>query len=236
MAPTVGSDPRAGGAGADTTVSDETNSKSKAESDSGRGNKLVRIPDDEYWKIQRESYFLSKGDSDKSHDDRLREMLDKYPHGGSLIDYEVRTGPYGRGVFTKQQIKKGTRVWVTEIVGVFRSKEQFETFLGLLPHKHMRVDACSWSYCRIPGCVHLDLNPMAVMNHGGPPGSNRVRKRGWKNVQPESVKECKVDDEWQYYATHDMEPGHELLVDYDTFHSRDNQPDWYEEIWEQIMS
>jgi hypothetical protein len=100
------------------------------------------IPDDQYWKNLRAAYATVKAglDDDDEYDYWLADaLLQDPPHTGALIEFEIRQGPYGRGVYSKQHIPAGTPVWKCQHCGVFRNEQQWLDFLHLLP-PHMQYD------------------------------------------------------------------------------------------------
>ena len=223
----------------------EERTKATNEINKMRSSPGSKIPNSQYWKLLRKSYFKSKGSSDPEWDADLREFLCEVGPCGALVPYEIRTdGQYGRGVFTKKDIKKGTYVWNTDLSGRWLTQQQWESFLGMLP-PYMQIDVVEWAYCMadkdLPDVglmVHLDLEPSAMINHGGPD----VPYDGFINCRPDNVEDVEIDseydDEWRLVAKHDIPAGSEILVDYTTFHDYKNTEDkleYFEDSWEQII-
>ena len=189
------------------------------------------LPGDEYWSKLREAYFAVKDPYEDEDDEDLREALEEDPNG-ALVPFEIRRNEYGRGIYATQFISEGTPVWNCEHAGVFRNEQQWLDFLKLLP-PHMQHDCVEWAYVE-DGDLWLDLEPCALMNHGG----TAIEEEDMKNVRPDNL-ECielpSSDDEWQYIAKCDIQPGEELLCDYSKFHDYSESLDWFEESWDQIV-
>ena len=73
------------------------------------------IPTAEDFTKLREAYFAAKTPDNKDDED-VRKAFEQGPTG-ALVDFEVRQGEYGRGLFAKQFIQKGTPVWDCDRVG-----------------------------------------------------------------------------------------------------------------------
>mmetsp|Transcript_8519 Transcript_8519/g.21286 ORF Transcript_8519/g.21286 Transcript_8519/m.21286 type:complete len:356 (-) Transcript_8519:30-1097(-) len=128
--------------------SNNKDSNSKQE-DQNQETKIeeLEIPDKKYWKFLRKTYLKVKGSTDKTYDRDVKDYAKEYGPCGAQIKFEIRTaGPTkGRGVFALEHVKKGRRVWDTELCGRFLSRQQFEDFLAALPH-NMQRDVISWAY------------------------------------------------------------------------------------------
>lgn len=190
------------------------------------------IPDEEYWTKLRNAYFKVKDPCDDEDDVDLREALEEADNG-ALVAYEIRQCEYGRGIYATQFIPQGTPVWDCEHAGVFRNAQQWVDFLKLLP-KHMQHDCVEWAYVE-DGDLWLDLEPCALMNHGG---TAIAEEEDMKHVRPDNL-DCielpNSDDEWQYIAKTDIQPGEELLCDYSKFHDYSESLEWFEDSWERIV-
>ena len=112
------------------------------------GTDMVDIPDKEYWRTLRKVYLKVKGTTDVEYDRYIRDYLQRYGPCCSLIKFEVKyiSPQKGRGVFALQPVKKGRRVWETELCGRFLSRRQFVDFLTSLPTHQMQRDVISWAY------------------------------------------------------------------------------------------
>lgn len=199
------------------------------------------IPDAQYWKELRAAYAKVKAGLDDEEDYWLADaLLQDPPETGALIEYEIRQGQYGRGVYAKQDIQAGTPVWKCQHCGVFRTEQQWVDFLRLLP-PHMQYDVVEWAYVT-DGEVYLDFDPGSLKNHGCGSSSSSSNPatvaEGFSNVMPANL-ECveipDTDEEWQYIAKVDIHDGDELLCDYTKFHDYANPLSWFVASNEQIV-
>jgi hypothetical protein len=217
------------------------------------------VPDAQYWADLRAAYFKVKeeqGLPDKE-DKWLKQALAKLGNDAALIPYEVRCGEYGRGIYSLERIKAGTPVWNCVLEGVFRNEQQWLDFLRLLP-PHMQYDVVSWAYVDVTaGLLALDLDPGAMLNHGG---SIIEQEDDYGSLKPDNVEFVKIsaranaedadgvndssssdddddddDDDWQLIAKVDINPGDELLCDYSKFHDYSEPLAWFVDSYDRIV-
>jgi hypothetical protein len=202
------------------------------------------IPDAQYWKDLRAAYAQVKAGLDDEVDEEDYWLADALrqdpPETGALIDYEIRQGQYGRGVYVQQDVLAGSPVWKCQHCGVFRNEQQWLDFLRLLP-PHMQYDVVEWAYVT-DGEVYLDFDPGSLKNHGygsgSSSGSSTNNAEGFANVRPANLSCVEIpdtDEEWQYIANVDIKAGEELLCDYTTFHDYANPLSWFVASNEQIV-
>jgi hypothetical protein len=221
------------------------------------------IPDAQYWADLRAAYFKVKEQDQQGllpdkEDQWLKQALAKLDNDGALIPYEVRRGEYGRGIYSLEHIKAGTPVWNCVLEGVFRNEQQWLDFLRLLP-PHMQYDVASWAYVYVAdGLLWLDLDPGAMLNHGG---SVIEQEDEYGNLKADNVEFVKIsaranaedadgvndssssddddddddDDDWQLIAKVDINPGDELLCDYSKFHDYSEPLAWFVDSYERIV-
>jgi hypothetical protein len=203
----------------------------------------IAIPDAQFWTDLRAAYRQIKevGGQPVDDDDPWLKaaLVQEWPLTGALIEYEVRLGEYGRGVYSKQTVPAGTPVWKCQHCGVFTTEQQWLAFLKLLPH-HMQYDVVQWAFAS-DGVVYLDLEPATMFNHGGTFIAEEV---GFSNVRPDNVicqkveinpNESNDDEEYQYVAKVDINVGDELLCDYSEFHDYANPLSWFVASHAQIV-
>jgi hypothetical protein len=211
----------------------------------------IAIPDAQFWTDLRAAYRQVKevkgGQQEVDDDDPWLKAarVQEWPLTGALIEFEVRLGQYGRGVYSKQYVPAGTAVWKCQHCGVFRTEQQWLDFLKLLP-PHMQYDVVQWAFAW-DGVVYLDMEPASMFNHGGTFIAEEV---GFSNVRPDNVICEKIepinttnnttsnddDDEcYQYIAKVDINAGDELLCDYSEFHDYANPLCWFVASHAQIV-
>jgi hypothetical protein len=196
-----------------------------------------KIPDAQYWTDLRDAYFKAKKGPLDEDDEWLVKAFQEGPSGG-LVEYEVRYGEYGRGVFVKQDVPKGTMVWECSRDGAFRNEQQWLDFLSFLP-PYMQYDCVQWAYAS-DGVVYLDLEPGTLFNHGGSapttdtPGSSGGQ--GYSSLRPNNLDSVKNEEEdYWYIANCDIMSGDELLCDYTTFHDYGKPLDWFQRSHDNIV-
>jgi len=126
---------------------------------------------------------------------------------GFLFDYEVQDHPIrGRTIVTKQDLKKGAKVWKGEWHCSFDEVE-FMSFLELLPSLAYQCEILLWAYVS-NGRVSVELDPGSFFNHAD--------DKKMVNVSPSSTKRF-------------IRAGEELLMDYSSFISYDALP-WFDKL------
>jgi hypothetical protein len=128
---------------------------------------------------------------------------------GIDIDYEVKVGPRGRGVFVAMNpVPKGKQVWKAASkysYATFRKPEDMIDFLELLPHD-WQCDILLWAYPNGKK-ARIDLNEGSYINHADEP------------------RLVNLDD--NCYAVRDIAVGEELLMDYSQFIEK---LEWFDDL------
>jgi hypothetical protein len=199
----------------------------------------IIIPDAHYWAKLRGAYRKAKEsvpvvDDDEDNDDPwLKAAMEReWPLTGAQMEFEIRLGQHGRGVFSKENIPAGKVVWNCQHCGVFRTEQQWHTFLNLLP-PHMQYDVVIWAFAW-DGVLYLDLEPASMFNHGG----SVIEDEGAVTVMPTNLTAVEInpdEDEWQYVAKVDIKVGDELFCDYSEFHDYDNPLPWFIASHKQVV-
>uniref|UniRef100_A0A7S3L682 SET domain-containing protein n=1 Tax=Amphora coffeiformis TaxID=265554 RepID=A0A7S3L682_9STRA len=207
------------------------------------------IPDAAYWETLRRAYYAAKercsyqDEEFQEYDEELKEVFENKGYSGAATEFAIQYGDFGRGLFATRDIKQGQVVWTCEREGVFCTKAEWRLFLSLLPH-HMQYDVVTWAYVMEwdedtgEQVVGLDLEPSALLNHGGSDISKLDDTIDPSNIKPANLECIKVpdtEDDWQYLAATDIKSGDELLCDYSKFHVYDNKLQWWQDDWETIV-
>ncbi|KAG7370357.1 hypothetical protein IV203_028103 [Nitzschia inconspicua] len=119
--------------------------------------------------ILRDALKQSKIDLNQS----LPEFLQRPFYNGMLIQYEVRDDPvHGRGIYTKEDLAKGTMVWNGDLAS-FTNVRDFVYFLRYLP-QNLQCDVMLWSFPVKDSDreVYLAMDEGSYMNDGGTEYSN----------------------------------------------------------------
>lgn len=195
------------------------------------------IPNATDYTLLREAYFTAKQFSNDKHDIDLQSLFAEAPHG-ALVPFEVRQAKYGRGIFATQTILEGTPVWSTERYGKFNTQEEWNTFLSLLSPR-LQTDVVTWAYVMEwddgEHMVGLDLEPSSLINHGGTDVGDvddEIVDCKPSNLRVQEGTEKDDDDEVLYVASHQIEAGDELLLDYSQFHVFGHSLGWFEDDWD----
>jgi hypothetical protein len=121
---------------------------------------------------------------------------------GWLIDYEVRpSAVHGFGVFARQHIRRGQRVW--QFDETMHASGPAE--LGMLPRDQLELALKGGYFHPVSDRLVWYFDDMKFINHGDPPDCN-VGLLEW----------TPLDDDHSM-ALRDIEPGEELLEDYEFF-------------------
>lgn len=195
------------------------------------------IPDAGVFQLVRKAYFQAKSPDDE-HDVELKEVLAKAGECGALVPIEIRASKYGRGVFAKQDIPKGTPVWNLDRYGIFRSEQEWRKYLSFLPH-NLQHDVIMWSYVldwdKDDQVVGIDLDQASVMNHGGKDAMHLGVSMDSRDGPSNNLEYADGDDSC-YVAKCDIKANEELLCDYSTFHVHNHGLSWYKEINDKILN
>lgn len=166
---------------------------------------------------------------------------------GFAIPYEIKTFPEkGRSVVATTQVEKGQKVWDASYSARFGREETFMEYLHALPFE-AACDVIMWSYVleaddcedetyEDPSCyeVWCDLDEGSLMNTilEGEDEFLTIAACEHQSESMKNVTECKNDTtDTHSYAVRDLEPGTEVIVDYDTFHV-DDELDWFDDLWD----
>jgi len=128
------------------------------------------------------------------------------------IEYHLKEGKFGKGLFAAENIRKGTLIWkysrdvnVRVICGSWNGEHDMRKHLGKLSSHEERKDLLIHMYCE-HGYIHELLDDCRFWNHSDTPNTG--------NEGP---------DPFNAYALRDIKMGEELLDDYGTY----EWPDWY---------
>ena len=128
------------------------------------------------------------------------------------IEYHLKEGKFGNGLFAAEDIQKGTLIWkysrninVRVICGSWNGEHEMRKHLASLTSDVERKDLLIHMYCE-HGYIHELLDDCRFWNHSDTPNTG--------NEGP---------DPFNAYALRDIKMGEELLDDYGTY----EWPDWY---------
>jgi len=150
---------------------------------------------------------------------------------GLVAPYEIKhTADKGRAVFATSKIKAGEPVWYPVQHAVFRKKEDFRTFLSALSFD-LACDVLMWAYAESCDCLYvptpecyaatLELDEGSFLNTISVGQEPNIASNGEFNS---------TDGSWGFnFASRDIEPGEELVMDYKTF-DEDGELDWFDEM------
>jgi hypothetical protein len=185
-----------------------------------REERPLQIPSDEHWKMMQSIYQEIVGPESSS-----------LPPGGYLgingfyVPVEVRMGDHGRGIYSLEDINKGTLVWRSFLTARFDSGAMYQRFLHALPSP-WACDALFWTYARlelnetgedldneeaegydIRLVVCMDLDPGSLIN-----GCDVPYDCNLKLIRDVSTRTsgCRLD----FYAARTIRRGEELQIDY----------------------
>ena len=164
------------------------------------------------WKHIQDMFILSRKmlrhEQEVPEEERFKRKLPRNEdNSGMLVPYIVKDdGPKGRSLYASEKIPKGTKVWKSKYFVRFWDKEQYTTFLQLLPPE-LQCDVLLWTYgSEEQAFMALDVG--SYVNHGV--GS-----------------EVNIDE--ATITLRDIQPGEELLQDYSGYVGVD-QTLWFDEI------
>ena len=123
-------------------------------------------------------------------------------HNGFSRPYQVGHNSYGRGIYAKADIPKGSLVWHNTRSAAFSEGMQFREFVMSLP-REQGCDVLQWSYV-MDEKIYCDLDEGSFCNDGHSDGSNM---------------DTSIDANagMQLFATRDIKEGEELLCNYSSF-------------------
>jgi len=135
---------------------------------------------------------------------------------GMKVPFRVGHSPgRGRGVFTVDDIPKGTLVWTSEHTAAFETGLEFRRFLQMLPD-HMVCDLLIWCYTAMDGQIHYigcDLDEGSLFNTYDERAEYNIG--GLKGIQVSYKANEKI------YALRDITAGEELVTSYGSFDTDD---------------
>mmetsp|Transcript_16511 Transcript_16511/g.18222 ORF Transcript_16511/g.18222 Transcript_16511/m.18222 type:complete len:252 (+) Transcript_16511:42-797(+) len=223
------------------TDAEKSNSQSSTIPDASTWDQLTQT----YRLVYAEYYATSEGANE------LIELKKNSNKGDFIIPYEMKFSPgKGRGVFSKGFVRKGqTLVQGEDRTVDFEEEKDWRKFLSLLPSALAR-DVVSWAYVQEDDeqvqegdpdpkyVVSLDLYAASLMNHGDTttspsehgadvPTSSSSSSSSLANIREHN---CSL------YAARDIEPGEELMIDYTSFHIKDHDLIWFDQIRSQLFT
>uniref|UniRef100_A0A7S1BAF0 SET domain-containing protein n=1 Tax=Corethron hystrix TaxID=216773 RepID=A0A7S1BAF0_9STRA len=207
------------------------------------------LPDESTWEQLNRAhrqvfakYYDAAATTDEKKDDRDPNPSESFgsedANGGFVVLHDVGISPgKGRGVFSREFVRKDDPVVSDGPVAVFETERDWREFLARLPPALVR-DVVAWAYVvENPDdvaegepdpdhAVQLDLYAGSLMNHGDSPSPGGNPDGEAANVYCADV----------LRASRDIQPGEEFLIDYKSFHIKDHDLDWFEEIRNQLFT
>ncbi|KAG7336875.1 DUF3414 domain containing protein [Nitzschia inconspicua] len=162
--------------------------------------------------ILRDALKQSKLDLEQS----LPEFLERPFYNGMQIDYEVKDDSvHGRGLYTKEDLPEGTRVWDGDLAS-FTNLRDFVAFLRYLPND-LQCDVILWAYPvkNSDRKVYLAMDEGSYMNDGGINDSNI----GGKNA----------------VTVRDVKAGEHLAENYHGYVDFEGKVKWFHELRERVF-
>jgi len=154
----------------------------------------------------------------------------------------------GRGVFSTGFIPKdGTVLDSNEHHAFFGSEAIWRQFLTLLP-LDLAKDVTQWAYVvkdetdvlnEHPDPSHvvcLDMFAGSLMNHGDTTTvlHNDLLLSSSSSLSLANIYQNKSHDD--YFASYDIQPGDEFLVDYKKFHIKNHKLDWFDTMRNELLT
>ena len=133
-------------------------------------------------------------------------------YNGFSKPYYVGHNDYGRGIYAKTDIPKGSLVWHNIRSAAFSEGQQFREFVMTLP-RELGCDVLQWSYVK-DGKIYCDLDEGSFCNNGHSDGSNI-------DIDEAASAKFIAKAGMQLFATRDIKKGEELLCNYSSFSDGD---------------
>lgn len=191
----------------------------------------LQIHSDEDWKTMQAIYQEIVGPESSS-----------LPPGGPLgiqgfyAPVEVRMGDHGRGIYSLEDIDKGSLVWRSFLTARFDSSAIYQKYLHALPSP-WACDVLMWAYTRLElnetgqeldndeeddddvrVVICVDLDPGSFVN--GCDEAYECNMKLFRDVSPRTSG-CKIE----FYAARPIRRGEELRIDY---YFSERAPGWAE--------
>ena len=212
-------------------------------------NKVSPPATDEQWLDLRQKFHTAVGDQASGLDPTWSNYT-RTANGSSILNQgfrvpvEVRTSPgKGRGVFLKSYVQKGQQLWDNRYTARFPNECSVRKFFASIGEE-AACSAIMWGYVNdFAGeglQYHLDLDGSVYFNEARPVSEANAMHRYVTPVEEEAgsldgvqrilepeqlVALRKQPGRFGLFATRDLEPGTELLIEYDQFHV------YYSLIW-----
>lgn len=192
-------------------------------------------PDNATWQQIIDAYKTAKKGSDE-HDTELFKRLASSNLSGIHIQYEIRQIPgKGRGMVSNGFVAKGTRV-LDDRSGKFRTEKELRDFLALLPYE-IAKDTVDWMGVDDDDdqeVVWVDFSDVCLLNHGFHKRSLKLWERmfpflTWKKVTA-NLEAKERNGVWGMFACCDIQPGEELLCDYNLSGNYDHSLKWFDRL------
>ena len=164
------------------------------------------IHDQDAWKEMRRTYVRVVGA------DASTVGPPESSYNGFSRPYEVGHNSYGRGIYAKTDIPKGSLVWHNIRSATFSEGMQFREFVMTLPPE-LGCDVLQWSYV-MDEKIYCDLDEGSFCNNGYSVGSNI-------DIDEEVSEKFIAKAGMQLFASRDIKEGEELLCNYASFSDGD---------------
>ena len=189
------------------------------------------------WKTLQAAYYIARVvdlDDEEVEEDVGLVQPTVLPASKYLGPIVVKNSErHGRGVFATDFIPQGTLLMEASQYAEFWSATSWRSFLQLLAFDHGLVcDVIRWAYVedyyedQSVHVVGLDLGEGSLTNHGTAEEANVGCPPEIRELAELDDSHCGCDCVW---ALRDIQPGEEILADYDLFNA-DDVLDWFEII------
>ena len=168
------------------------------------------IHDQDAWKEMRRTYVRVVGA------DASTVGPPESSYNGFSRPYQVGHNNYGRGIYAKADIPKGSLVWQNIRSAAFSEGMQFREFVMTLPPE-LGCDVLQWSYV-MDEKIYCDLDEGSFCNDGYSVGSNI-------DIDKEASAKFIAKAGMQLFASRDIKEGEELLCNYTLFSDGDYDMD-----------
>ena len=164
------------------------------------------IHDQDAWKEMRRTYVRVVGA------DASTVGPPESSYNGFSRPYQVGHNSYGRGIYAKTDIPKGSLVWHNIRSATFSEGMQFREFVMTLSPE-LGCDVLQWSYV-MDEKIYCDLDEGSFCNNGYSVGSNI-------DIHEEVSEKFVAKAGVQLFAARDIKEGEELLCNYASFSDGD---------------